>query len=115
MKDKPATRRGILSIVSSVFDPLGMAASAVLTAKIKLQDLCKQKLGLDEEIPGKLKKRWEKWSKDLPQLEENYFVERCLKPDDFGKLVTTQHHHLSGASELGYCNRRSSPLYFTDG
>ena len=39
IKDKPLTRRGILSIVSSIYDPLGFAAPFTLKAKKLLQDL----------------------------------------------------------------------------
>lgn len=61
IKDKPLTTRGILSIVSSVYDPLGFAASFTLAAKKLLQDLCKEeKLGWDDELPDSYLKRWEK-------------------------------------------------------
>ena len=40
IKDRPATRRGILSVVSSVYHPLGFAAPFVLKAKLLLQELC---------------------------------------------------------------------------
>jgi hypothetical protein len=53
VKDRPLTRRGILSIVSSVYDPLGIAAPSVLPAKILLQDLCREGLSWDDEIPLK--------------------------------------------------------------
>ena len=37
---KPATRRTILSIVSSLFDPLGFLAPYIMKAKLILQELC---------------------------------------------------------------------------
>ena len=42
VKDKPLTRRGILSSVYSIYDPLGFAAPFTLTAKKLLQDLCRE-------------------------------------------------------------------------
>ena len=52
IKDKPLTRRGILSIISSIYDPLGFAAPFALKTKKLLQDLCKdEKLGWDDELP----------------------------------------------------------------
>lgn len=43
--DKPATKRGILSVVSSLFDPLGFLAPYVLPVKVLLQELWRQKVG----------------------------------------------------------------------
>lgn len=62
VKEKPLTRRGILSTVSSIYDPLGFAAPFTLTAKKLLQELCREeKLGRDDELPDPYLKRWEKW------------------------------------------------------
>jgi len=44
VKNKPLTRRRLLSIVSSIYDPLGFTAPFVLAAKIVLQDLCRRKI-----------------------------------------------------------------------
>ncbi|XP_013408934.1 uncharacterized protein LOC106172673 [Lingula anatina] len=38
LKEKPLTRRGILSMVSSIFDPLGFASPYILQAKKILQE-----------------------------------------------------------------------------
>jgi len=44
LKRKPPTRRGLLSVMSSVYDPLGFISPFLLSAKIILQDLCRRKL-----------------------------------------------------------------------
>jgi len=49
-KDKPYTPREILSVISSIYDPLGFVSPAVVPAKKLMQDLCKQGLGWDEKI-----------------------------------------------------------------
>ena len=101
IKNRPATRRGILSIVSSVYDPLGFAAPFILQAKLILQDLCREKLGWDDEIPEGYLKRWKAWLEDLPKLEQ-LSVDRCFKPADLGEVSNIQLHHFADASQLGY-------------
>ena len=44
--EKAASRRGVLSLVSSVYDPLGRVAPFILSGKIIVQKLCR--LRLDE-------------------------------------------------------------------
>ena len=43
-KERPSTRRGILSVASSVYDPLGFLAPFTLSAKLILQELCRKKI-----------------------------------------------------------------------
>ena len=43
-KDEPFTRRGILSVTSPSYDPLGMVSPITLQAEKFLQDLCKKGL-----------------------------------------------------------------------
>nr|CAB3263249.1 uncharacterized protein LOC108949296 [Phallusia mammillata] len=58
VKEKPITRRGILSVVSSLFDPLGFVAPVVLQARMLLQELCRQGVGWDEEVPEDIARAW---------------------------------------------------------
>lgn len=44
LRDRPLTRRGILSVVSSVYDPLGMLAPVILNAKKILQNCVVKRL-----------------------------------------------------------------------
>ena len=101
IKDRPATRRGILSIVSSVYDPLGFVAPFILNAKLILQDLCRKKLDWDDVIPEDIMRRWQAWLQELPKLEQ-VAIDRCFKPPNFGEVSSTQLHHFSDASQQGY-------------
>ena len=91
---RPLTRGGILSVTGSIFDPLGFHAFFVLTAKEILQDLCRIKLGWDDEIPDEDSSRWGSWLADLLKFSI-FIVSRCLKPADFGQIKYSQLHHFS--------------------
>ncbi len=99
VKDKPPTRRGILSIVSSVYDPLGFAAPFILQAKLIMQDLCRKNLGWDDEISKEDLSRWQDWLKELLKLEQ-LAVKRCFQPRDFGEISSCELHHFSAASNI---------------
>ena len=53
LQDKPCTRRGILSTVSSVFYPLGFVAPLLLDGKSILQELCRHEVDWDDPITGR--------------------------------------------------------------
>ena len=101
LKDKPLTRRGILSTICSVYDPLGIAAPFLLNGKKILQDLCRMKIDWDEEIDLEFRVRWKKWRNQLSALED-FAMDRCVIPDGFGSVVSRQIHHFSDASATGY-------------
>ena len=101
IKPRPPTRRGILSVVSSVFDPLGFVSPFVLVAKQALQDLCRIKFGWDDEVPPEYSSSWEKWLNDLPKLS-SFSVDRSVIPEGFGPVISSQLHHFSDASEVAY-------------
>ncbi|XP_029109940.1 uncharacterized protein LOC108941786 [Scleropages formosus] len=61
LKDQPATRRGVLSTVASIYDSLGLIAPYVLTGKKILQEMCHQGSGWDDPLPEQLSLRWESW------------------------------------------------------
>ena len=54
----PATRRFLLKVTSSIFDPLGFLAQLVIRLKILFQILCCKKLGWDQPLEGKSLKQW---------------------------------------------------------
>ncbi|XP_066923456.1 uncharacterized protein [Clytia hemisphaerica] len=111
LKDKPLTRRGILSSVSSIYDPLGFAAPVMLLIKRLLQKLIKDDKSWDDQISGEERAIWEKWRLQLPSLE-NVTIKRCFKPENFGKVVKATAHHFSDGSTIGY--GQCSYLQLTD-
>ena len=101
LRDKPCTRRGILSTVSSIYDPIGFVAPLMLQGKSILQELCSLHLEWDDPIPDDVKMRWEKWRMELMKLQ-SIKIPRCYKPRDFGQVVRAELHHFSDASVRGY-------------
>ena len=103
IKERQPTRRGLLSIVSSMYDPLGFTAPFVLPAKILLQDLCKGRLQWDDLIEPSHLQRWNTWIQELPKLEQ-LRVPRCMKPQSWNKANSgsCQLHTFADASQSGY-------------
>ena len=101
LKCRPATRRGILSITSSVYDPLGFLAPVILPAKKIIQDLCRQHLDWDDEVNEEEFQRWREWKNQLPQLSQ-LLVRRCLKSTRPGKVSLTEVHNFADASQYAY-------------
>ena len=50
--DKAPTRRHILSIASTIFDPMGFVSPFIMPAKLVLQNLCRKGLGWNDEVQG---------------------------------------------------------------
>ncbi|XP_068690212.1 uncharacterized protein [Montipora foliosa] len=78
-----------------------MAAPFLLTGKKILQDLCRTKLDWDDKIDDEFRVRWENWRSQLSALE-HFSMDRCVKRNGFGSVISRQIHHFSDASAIGY-------------
>lgn len=101
LKDHPSTRRGCLSVIASLYDPLGFIAPFSLTGKRILQELCHRGIGWDDPLPEDMRPRWEEWINGLHKLKE-VSIPRCYHPYDFHNIVRVELHHFSDASCVGY-------------
>ncbi len=101
IRSKPSTRRGMLSTLCALYDPLGFAGPVTLQAKQMLQELCRLKIGWDDEVPDSMKRKWNNWTKSLYDLRQ-FSIDRCWKPKGFESVQSTQVHHFSDASQKGY-------------
>ncbi len=111
--DNPGTKRGVLSTLSSLYDPLGLVSPFILRARQIFQQLCRLKLDWDDPLPTELEDPWGRWLADLPKLKV-LAVPRCVKPKGT-QIVSAQLHHFSDASELAYGAASYLRLVCSDG
>ena len=106
LPEKPFTRRGVLSVVNSVYDPLGLAVPVMLEGRKLLQQLVvmgkrtndNTPLAWDDPLPEKLMHQWLRWKNSLQELQE-VSVPRCYKPREFGAIARAEIHAFSDASQ----------------
>lgn len=62
------TKRVVLSTLARLYDPLGWISPVVVQGKILMQELWKQKLACDEELPPETSMNWKAFFQSLPKL-----------------------------------------------
>ncbi|XP_062714227.1 uncharacterized protein LOC134290998 [Aedes albopictus] len=63
------TKREMLRVLMSVFDPLGLIAQFLIYLKILLQDVWRSGIGWDDQVDDNIFERWQTWLQVLPQIE----------------------------------------------
>lgn len=61
------TKRGILTKLAKIYDPLGLVSPETLSGKLIYRAVCDKKKAWDAELPRDLAKAWIKWENGLPQ------------------------------------------------
>ena len=101
VNSKPLTPRGVLLVIYSMFDPLGLITPYIMKAKLLLQLLCRRKCGWDDQLREDEQNQWTRWREDLSKLAE-VKVNRCFIPETFGEIKMRELHLFSEASRQGY-------------
>ena len=82
------TKRGVLSFLCSIFDPLGFLNPCLLEIKLLIRDLWRKRLNWDDLLPSDLQKKWK-------YIQENFnYVYKIEVPRFYG------FNSLKGATEL---------------
>ncbi|VDI17672.1 Hypothetical predicted protein [Mytilus galloprovincialis] len=84
---KPITRRGLLSSINSLFDPLGFVSPIVISGKILLREVVPPGTDWDEPLSSEHADRWNLWLESLKSLG-NFEIPRMITPES----VSTAHH-----------------------
>lgn len=113
LKDVPLTRRGVLSTISSIFDPLGLASPFLLKGKKILQSITGEHRDWDEPLTEAQRKAWEQWRNVIPGLEQ-LSIRRCYKECQ-SAIIDKSIHCFSDASDIGYGNAVYIRHVYSDG
>ena len=97
-EEKPYTRRGVLSIINGIYDPLGFAAPVLIQGRLLMQDLLADGKDWDEPLPTKGLDKWKTWKESLFHLE-NLTVPRSVIPISLNKCSKKDLHIYCDASE----------------
>ena len=95
------TRRGCLSTIHRIKDPLGLAAPFLLKGRKLLQKLAVEGVSWDEKLSETDKREWKKWCCDLKLLNQ-LKIPRCYKAKKMTNVVDATLHCFSDASFTGY-------------
>ena len=94
------TKRGVLSRLSTVFDPLGVLSPFTLPAKCLMQNLWRKKANWDAPLSEDDESVWRDWLGDLSDLQE-LELRRCFCKD-MCIGTTVQLHVFADASEKSF-------------
>ena len=62
---KTEIRRGMLSTLGSVYDPLGFVALFIIQGRRILQRLCQGDLQWDQIVSQSIQDNWEEWKRNM--------------------------------------------------
>ena len=96
------TKRGILSTLAAIFDPLGLTSPIGVLAKVLFQELCIQQIDWDDPIPEDKAAKWKTWVQELRNVN-SISVARCIFDPDEGQIQSCQLHGFGDASKKAYC------------
>lgn len=77
--ERPFTRRGVLSVVNSLYDPLGLVTPVTIKGRALLREISHDTSDWDIPLPEAKQEEWELWKKSLQDLE-NLHIQRTYVP-----------------------------------
>ena len=94
------SKRTMLSLVASVYDPIGLISPLIIFGRIMLQRATRLKAGWDDSLPDDIVKPWVKWWNMLDDLPDIKFP-RCII-GNMDPSLKIELHHFCDASENAF-------------
>ena len=114
-----ATKRNVLKVAASVYDPLGILSPIVVKMKVLLQEACHLQYVWDTPLPDELARIWRKWIDDLEKIR-SIVIPRSYFYRIEVEIVSHALHGFADASLIGYCSvvylvyRTVANMYFSE-
>lgn len=97
---EPFTRRGILSVVNSLYDPLCFLAPVTMQGKALVRELTNDQCDWDSPTPLEREAQWRIWLDSLLQLKQ-IKIKRSYLPIS---LCSTKYRELHRCTHSSYCS-----------
>ncbi|XP_023159208.1 uncharacterized protein LOC111591763 [Ceratitis capitata] len=93
------TKRELLNVIMSIFDPLGFLCNFVVGAKVIMRDVWEHNIHWDEPLPSDINDAWERWRNQLTAVVK-YTIPRFYFLKGMPKIL--QLHVFVDASEVAF-------------
>ena len=115
LRGEDITKRQVLKLVMSLFDPIGLLACFTVGGRIILQHIWRSGIGWDDPLPSSLRERWETWWERVRDVERLQ-VPRCyLHPNQGSTVREYELHTFCDASEEAFAAVSYLRSIFEDG
>ncbi|XP_072395156.1 uncharacterized protein [Diabrotica undecimpunctata] len=98
------TKREVLSIISSIFDPLGLINPITVSAKLLMQKIWICNLNWDDKLTGEISSEWLNFLAHIPDLAKLTISRPLLNPLNISRIEIH-----------GFCDANASDLIRVDG
>ncbi|XP_055918708.1 uncharacterized protein LOC129950814 [Eupeodes corollae] len=92
------TKREMLRIMMSIFDPLGLIGHFTSYLKVLMQDVWRSRVSWDDEILDEHQEDWLRWLRELQKVQ-SVFIPRCYAAGIVWEISETQLHVFVDASK----------------
>ena len=120
MGNKPFTKRGVLSVINSIYDPLGIATPVLIQGKSLLRSTSAhlkecQHEDWDTPLPDECKPAWNEWCASLSELEHCKIPRSYATSEVLQKKTRVELHTFCDASVKGIAAVTYAKIIQSDG
>ena len=96
------TKRNVLKVIASFYDPLGIVQPIIVSLKVLFQEICKSKCSWDDVIPDDLRHKWTEMIKELQHIDTIRVKRPLTATDQTDPICEYELHGFSDASQQAY-------------